>query len=240
MRKCLKCNVVFHSDDRQRCLYCNALIMTVDEDNSPIQENMFAESDAIIEQVVRSKKLQTHDHIRYIVGSYFKTRTFQFMYKFSRNEFKIGRKYKRLLIQPLNMTSFLVLPWLIVDFIDSLFFRLFYQGYCEGCGWKFLKIFGGQESHSKEECDYNKEYTSLIKEILSGNICRTEKQFKNEAMHKIQQDERTAYNDLCREKHKYDAVVDVASIWFSIGLIVYLIVWVSLPISLEIVHSIKI
>ena len=34
MKKCTRCKIVFHSDERARCLYCDTTLLTVDRDDT--------------------------------------------------------------------------------------------------------------------------------------------------------------------------------------------------------------
>jgi len=192
------------------------------------------EETPLSEKGVRDRDSFTHDHMRYIIGSYFRLQTFHFLYCFSRNEFKMGPDYKRFWIQPLNFTSILMLPWVLVDIVDSLFFRLIYTGYCKECNWKYI---GRDVPHNPQQCAYNKEYTALINEILTGHIARSEEGFQKQAMAKIKEGQHSAYVDLRGRKSKYEGVLDVACIWFSCGLIVYGIVVVLFPLVVKFVLS---
>ena len=34
MKKCNRCKIVFHTDERQRCLYCDSSLLTVGRDDT--------------------------------------------------------------------------------------------------------------------------------------------------------------------------------------------------------------
>ena len=206
--------------------------MTVSQDDSALETEFPSSDIALIEQVVRDRDSLTYENIRYIVGSYFRARTFHFLYSFSRNEFKMGKEYKRFLIQPLSFVSILMIPWVVVDVIDSLLFRTIYLGYCPECKWKYD---GRTVRHDLEECAYNEEYTALINEILTGHIAVTEGNFQNQAMAKIKEGRRSAYFDLCARKNKYEGALDVACVWFSCGLMAYSLVVVLFPLIMQLV-----
>ncbi len=232
MKKCMRCKIVFHRAERTRCLYCDGLLTTVNEDDSVTESALPPQDTAVIELIVRDRDQLTHENMKYIIGSYFKSRTFNFMYTFSRNELKMGKTYKRFLVQPLNFSSLFMIPWMVVNFIDSLFFRLVYQNYCSECNWKYA---GGSVRHDPKECAYNREYMLVINAVLTGQIARLEETFQYQAMNKIKNGQRSAYFDLCARKNKYEGVLDVACVWFSLGLIVYGIVVALMPLLMYII-----
>jgi len=233
MKKCPQCNIVFNADERSRCLYCNALLLMVEQGTAAEHEDSlthegFAQDDSIILQVIKDRQEVAHDRKFYIVGSYFCTRTLHFMYCFSRNEMKMGRKFRRWLVQPLNMGSFLIIPWVVWNLIDSLFIRLFYSAYCEKCGWKYKKLVS-KGGHDPDECEYNQEYAQIIRDIMIGKILQTEDKFKQAAAEKIHAGKRSAYNELCTSKNFFSGVLDITTVWFSIALILLTVVLVVFP-----------
>jgi hypothetical protein len=235
MKKCLKCEIVFKDEDRKKCLYCNALLASGSEDElANLREGKNVENNVLVGKSVVETILQGHksgalDRDQYLLGSYFRTRTLTFMYMFCRNEFKIGKKYKRLLIQPVNMSSLLTLPWVIVNLLDSLFFRILYNGFCERCGWKYKKGYSMHE-HKKDGCEYNKEYQSIFSDIMTGQIVNREKEYKQEAIEKVFAGKKSAYYNLCTSKHFMSGIIDVTCIWFSMILILVGIICASYPI----------
>lgn len=176
------------------------------------------EVDSFILRVIKDRREVAYDRRYYIVGSYFNSRTLHFMYCFSRNDMKMGRGFRRALIQPLNMSSLLTLPWVVVNLIDTFFLRLSYNGFCNRCGWKFKKS-SALKAHDPKECEYNQEYRDIILDILSGDIIRSEKKFKEMAEAKIQVGQRSAYQQLCTNHNFSSTVLDVACVWFSLFLL---------------------
>ena len=236
MKKCLRCKMVFNHEERARCLYCDSILMSVDQDEA---QELLQEKTAggiATSQLAKDRDMSRHENMRYLVGSYFRVRTFHFLYCFSRNEFKMGKEYKRFWVQPFDITSILALPWVAVNVVDSLFFRGIHNGYCADCNWKYL---GGHLRHDPVECEYNQEYTSLVKEVFNGHIAQTEDTFQQQALEKIHQGKRSAYFDLCSRKSKYEGVLDVACIWFSCGILVYLLVLILLPLGLKIIYALS-
>ena len=234
MKECPRCKIVFLLEERLRCLYCDTLLMKADKSeiskvDSAMTEEFVTTQEHPIERLLAIYKEGGHGRMQYLVGSYFKARTFHFMYVFSRNEFKWGREYQRLLIQPLNFSVFLTIPWVLVNLIDSLFFRMIYNGYCPKCRWKYRKFISTGE-HRFDECGYNREYITVVQDILTGNISRKEAEHKKFALQKTKLGQRSAYHDLCKGKDFFSGWLDVASIWFSISLIFLLIVCLTLPL----------
>lgn len=207
--------------------------MTVEKDDTVTTEGLPVQDTALIEMVVKSRDKMTQENVRYIIGSYFKSRTFEFLYKFNRNEMKMGDTYKRFLVQPLNGSSFFMIPWVVVSFFDALLFRIIYRSYCPTCKWKFV---GSGVRHDPKECSYNREYMLVINAVLSGHIARLEETFEFQAMGKLKRGERSAYFDLCARKNPYEGAVDIACVWFSIGLLIYVFVVLTLPWVLKLVQ----
>ncbi len=186
------------------------------------------EEEAFIMRVIKDRRAVAYDRRYYIIGSYFNFRTLHFMYCFSRNEMKMGKTYRRALIQPLNMGSFLILPWVVFDVIDTVFVRLLYNGYCHQCGWKFKKS-SPQQVHDPKECEYNHEYREIILDILSGQITRTEDKYIQLAEAKTKAGQRSAYRDLCSGRNFFTAVLDVVCVWFSISILILFLVMIVFP-----------
>ena len=113
-----------------------------------------------------------------------------------------------------------MIPWAVINVIDSLFFHLRYRTYCPSCKWKYA---GRSVRHDPRDCAYNREYTLVINAILTGFIARIEPTFQSQAMAEVKRGQRSAYLDLCTHKNKYEKALDIASICFSCGLILYVI-----------------
>jgi len=242
MKRCAKCDVVFNLDERTRCLYCNSLLLYAD---SAEQKNLddldalrgFSAEDTVLESVIRDRRKVAGDHRFYVIGSYFCTRTLHFIYAFSRNEMKMGRIFKRRLIQPLNMGSFLIIPWVLWDLIDSFFFHLVYNSYCLKCGWKYHS--SGKKEHDAAECEYNQEYAEIIRDILSGRIIQNEGRYREAALIKEAVGKRSAYRYLCGPRNFLSSIVDVACVWFSILLMIVFFVAVVFPSFSVLFHKME-
>jgi len=247
MKKCLKCDLVFQLEERTRCLYCNTLLVPLDPEEEPEEDQLFEEDTggqalarkkAIITQMIRDRRVKGHGRMQYVVGSYFRTRTFHFMYCFSRNEFLMGQGFSRQLIQPLNTSHFFIIPWVFIDFIDSLLLRLIYSGYCSRCGWKYSPLTNGS-SHNPHKCDYCREYSLVIEDILSGRITQSERIFRKQSFEALAAGERSAYHDLCSQNKLISMISDVFCIWFSVTLMLSFIVLALWPLISLMVRSLE-
>jgi len=233
MKKCPRCQLVYHMDERARCLYCDTLLITTDrqeEGKKPPAYLMtgFSIAQGIVRKIFIGLASEDHARTQFLIGNYFKIRTFSFMYTFSRNEYKMGRTYKRALIQPLSVYSFFLLPWVVYNILDTILFRLTHNAYCEKCQCKFIR-YAGQKEHNPDECEYNREYTEVVNDIVSGRITETESNLKWLAGKKIHAGKKSAYRDLCVGEKGWQPVLDVMCIWFSICLLVITLVIGLLP-----------
>jgi len=243
MKKCTRCKIVFHNDERERCLYCDTNLLTVERDDTlgfrddkDFDPNLVGgnvkREVSVLKDVLNEWEMGEYLRAQYVVGTYFKVRTFKFLYSFSRNHYLMGRDYKRTLIQPLNITSFLVVPWVIINMLDSLFIRLTYNAYCSTCGWKFRQVHATQ-LHEAEECTYNKEYSRIVNEILSGNVNKTEGQLKEDAYRKVKTGKRSAYKDLCSRRSATGWIMDVMCIWISILALMVILIAAAMPFLMQ-------
>lgn len=239
MKKCSRCRIVFHDDSRQRCLYCDTSLLTVEKDDTAgfqdeksFDPNLGKPTSPVLREILKDWQVSEFLRVQYMIGTYFKVRTFKFLYSFSRNQFRMGQDYKRMLAQPLNITSFLTIPWVVVNVLDSFFIRLSYNAYCPTCGWKFRQVHATQV-HDPEECEYNQEFSRIVNDIVSGAITKTEGRIKQDAYKKIQAGKRSAYKDLCSRRTGTGWVVDVLCVWFSIMMVLSVVVGVTLPFVLK-------
>jgi hypothetical protein len=243
LKECPRCRITFHLDDRIHCLYCETLLVSAEEDKTDLEDRVDSGMMGIIvepifQKVVNDRGIQEHSRLQFIVASYFRTRTFLFMYKFSRNNFKKGSEFKCFFIQPVTVISLLLLPWLAINIIDSILCRFLYTKYCPKCGWKFFKHERNGE-HSHRECEYNREYQEVIDSIMSGMIIQKEKDFKRLGLMKRNAGRKSAYWDLCGRRSWVQGVLDVASIWFSIIFWLVLVIWLIFPAILSGVYMLE-
>lgn len=247
MKKCNRCRIVFHSDDRQRCLYCDTVLMTVDHDDTVdfredknFDANLFGggiRRAPVLREILKDWQVGEYLRVQYMIGTYFKVRTFKFLYCFSRSSFKMGKGFKRALAQPLNLSSLLTIPWAIIDLVDSFMIRLMYNAHCEKCGWKFQQVHASQ-GHDTAECEYNQEYSRIVNDIVSGNITKSEGKVKQAAYKKILAGKRSAYRDLCLRRTTAGWFIDILCVWFSVCAVSAVIVLLSLPMIMNLIQKI--
>lgn len=239
MKKCRECKIIFHHPARERCLYCGT-ILTVLPDDEPLEDavaylskeddtTVFLSNDtASLGRVIRKKHDVPQEDPHYVIGNYFKSRTFYFFYFLSRNEMKMGKEYKRFFIQPYNAVFLLMLPWVAINFVDSILFHLRYRRYCPTCKWKYT---GRSAVHDPRKCAYNREYTLVINAILTGFIARIEPTFHGQAEAELKRGQRSAYHELCTHKNDHEKALDITSICVSCGLTAYFIIAVFIPLG---------
>ena len=225
MRKCLRCQIVFHSDKRLYCLYCNGRLLEADVNE--IMKAPAAVSQK--EKFLLSSKVETPEHTQYLMGTYFRKKSFPFTYSLNRNQFKMGSQFAQLLVQPVDFSFFIRIPWIVINLLDSFFLRIVYSGFCQDCGWKCRKM-SSQIDHSKEECEYNREYSAILQDILSGKIIRNELSYESEATQKIRAGKKSAYYKLCERTNSFVTFVDLITIFISIAIFIYIVVGLAGPL----------
>ncbi len=223
MRRCYKCLSEYPDDGVVRCIHCDTLLVAVDENELAYFKR--DEPEAGNSLVNRNRRIGDHGHMLYILGSFFKNRTFVFSYSLSRNDMKLGKGYQRLLVQPLNFSVLFKIPWIFINILDSFLFRFIYEDCCEKCNYKIRS----RKEHSNESCEYNQEYFRIILEVLSGRIGFTEKAIQEKALEKIAAGRRSAYYDLRFRKALFERVMDAVCVVISVGIIFGLIVYLLFP-----------
>ncbi len=217
MLKCINCQLVFHNGYLLKCPSCNGNL---------------TQASALEAQGATPAKFQGSvdlGKLIHFVGSYFQAKSFTFQYSLSRCELKIGRGFSRFFVYPLDLGFLVRLPWLLVNIFDSLFFRFIYKGFCEKCGWKYPKLTGGL-AHDSDECDYHKEYTAILSSIVSGKISYDAQTFKAYAEKKRLAGKKSAWYDLLHRNQNFELSVDLISLLLSIGLFVFGVVRLAMPI----------
>ncbi len=226
MKKCHKCEIVYHSTYRTHCLYCDSALLDADFDEV-FREGAQAPTSKTRE-FAKAVGVTDQDHLHYIVSSYFRSRSLSFLYRLSRNEFKMGEKFKRILIQSIDISCFAKIPWTIINIIDSLVLRLMLNQYCPQCGWKYSAP--AKTPHDSVECEYNKEYALVLNEILKGSILQNEEQIERQALEKTKQGKKSAYFELSARKTAAETYFDVFIILLSLGIFIYCFVSLVMPI----------
>lgn len=230
MKKCIKCQTT-EPDDQIRCRYCNTtLIKSEGKDDSFDFMNLSKRQSQPEKNVLRTLRIGDHQYMRYIVGSYFHKRNFFFLYKLSRNDFKMGRRFRRKFIEPITFGVFLRIPWFFINVVDSLIVRSLYRYFCDVCGWKCSKSSKGK-GHDPAECEYNQECYHLIKAILLGRIGAEEEQLREESIKKIKKGKKSAFHDLhSKEKQTFWAITDFACLALSLGILASPLIIFLLPL----------
>ena len=240
MKKCIRCNLIFQSEERVRCLYCGSpLTFTTElEARGAILFSGSTDPFRGFNDFLKAAGRQELDRKQYILGSYFHSRSFGFMYAFCRNDLKHGKTYSRFFIRPVDFFSLLSLPWLLINVIDSILFRSCYGGFCEKCQYKYWPQ-GDIIGHEADECAYYQEYSRIVDDIMSGQITQTENKLRQQAKEEIEQGKRSAYRDLCSQKNGIDAFWDVTGIWITICLLLYLMVRLVSPLTINFFQKIE-
>ena len=221
----MACELVFHSEDETHCLFCDTPL----RDASMADITRFNAPATFGEKAADTQAPLTHERMQNIAANYFRTTSFSFLYSLSRHEFKIGERFRRFLIQPVNPGFIIKLPWLIINVVDSVFFRLAYRGFCDRCQSKYHTL-AAAGKHTQEECEYNQEYLALLNSILSGEIVRDESRFEQLAQQKTRLGKRSAYRDLYSRHKGAENSSDIITMLISVGLIVYLAARLVIPI----------
>ncbi len=224
MKKCIRCQLIFHSSNRLHCLYCDSLLV-----DSDMEEVLQLSAEKSFEEKMAKAEPLSHERIQFLVGSFFKTKSFTFKYQFNRNQFKMSKAFPRAFIEPLDISFFIKIPWFFVDIFDSWILRLTYTGYCSQCNWKYQKL-SEQQEHTQRDCEYNKEYNDVLNGILDGQIARNEVRLEKEAARKIQNGQKSAYHDLCVRRKQFESFVDILTILLSMGLMALLLIKLTMPI----------
>ncbi len=238
LKRCPKCDIVFHSEIRGHCLYCDSILVFTDQDDIDFIASDKVEGEAVLREIVRQRKVILPGQKYYIIISYFKIRSLALMYSVCRHEFLMDNRFNRFWVQPFTLSYLITfIPWFPINLVDSIFSRLFYRAYCEECNSKYCQISGTK--HDPRQCEYIQEYTQVIFSILNESIPKNEDRFIQEAAHKLTVGKRSAYDDLCSTKRRYQTTIDIACIWLSSGLIVTLLVWMSYPMAIFVINHLS-
>ena len=226
----MRCNFIFHSEEQNRCLYCDSVLMSVGENPGSLMMDtqpfdVFLSDADFLKSAGRGELDRKH----YIIGSYFRSWSFSSMYFLCRNDFKMGKDYARFFIKPMDFPVLLSLPWVLLNVVDSIVFRFFNLGFCEKCQRKY-RLRRGIVGHDKEECEYNRDYTTIVYDIINGRITMTEDEHKKISREKVALGRHSAYQDLCAQKNSYSTFWDIMTILATICLLIYLAVRLMFPL----------
>ncbi len=172
------------------------------------------------------------EHIQYHIRSFLGDRSLFLDFDIQKNRIKHGRKLKRFLIAPLNMTCVFNIPWLVFNILCSNIFHLTHLKYCQRCDCKYIP-----RKHSENECDYNIEYFHILTDILNGQIIHRRSFYQSYALEQTYKKKRSAYTDLFCRKVRWEAFWDIASITLSVLFWVFIIVFVAYPMALDLTQK---
>lgn len=226
MKKCTYCDLVYNMEERIHCIYCGEPLVDSEDQATPdVQDKQFEDYQGIplITQMVQTRHVHKEGRMQYVLGSYLKHRTSRFIYLLNRNEFRLGKTYNRFFVQPVNIITWLSVPWMVYNLFDSLRIRETLDGFCEACGWKYKRQWKNAP-HNPGECEYCQDYNIVIDDILSGRITMTEKDHVRRAAEKAKAGKKSAYRELCFERKFFPIALDVASAWISVLLFVVVFV----------------
>ena len=231
MKKCPRCQVAFKDDLQIKCLYC---------DGSLISTDLLAFQKNTGVNLAEPKQLRFNDPLTnqrkaYLIGTFLRGRTFLSSFVFSLSEIKKGKNFKRFFIQPIDIGYIIKIPWFFVNFLCSVFYHILYQKYCPECGWKYVTS-DASGAHSKDQCEYNKEYNRLTEEIFSGNVFIDLEELTKESEEKRKNGKRSAYYDARHRNKSWEALLDIFAILTSIVIYIYSFTIVVMPIMGKIYH----
>lgn len=106
------------------------------------------EADFLNTRITLLAEAQGLRQIQDVLGSYFRIRSFAFMYSFCRHQIRFGEKFERFFVEPVSFLALIKIPWMVINMLDSLVVRLTYQGYCRECQWKYKRL-SGSGGHSQ-------------------------------------------------------------------------------------------
>lgn len=172
------------------------------------------------------------EHIQYHIRSFLGNRTLFLDFDIQKQRIKHGRKLKRFLIAPFNMTCVFNIPWFIFNVLSSNFFHMTHLNYCGRCNCKHIP-----NHHSENECDYNIEYFHILEDILSGHIVQRRSFYQTYALEQAYKKKRSAYTDLFCRKVRWEAFWDITSITLSILFWVFIVVFVAYPMAMNLTQK---
>lgn len=232
--------MTFGLNERTHCLYCDSFLVTSREEDDVEAGGLFENvaGDVLLKEIIRYEYIAGPDYKYHVIASYFKTRSLPFVYSICRHEYLMDRKFSRMFVQPIGVGYFIsFIPWIIINFFDSVFVHLAYRRFCPECECKYALKYGATDKHNSEECEYNKEYAQVIFSILSGHILKNEEEFQKKAAQKIKLGRKSAYHVLCSAKRRYQNTIDVACVWLSCTSLIGLIVWFSYPAAVFVINN---
>jgi hypothetical protein len=166
------------------------------------------------------------EHLQYHIRCYLANRSLFLDFDIYKNRLKRGRKSRCFFISPVNITTIINLPWFAFNLISSNLFHLENTAYCPRCDAKHIP-----GRHTRDECEYNIEYFSLLDDIASGRILKRRIIYQEFARNKKLCGERCAYHDLFCRSLRWEAFWDLLSIGSTVLFWLYVAVNISLPMA---------
>lgn len=214
-KKCDRCNAIFDLEVGTRCIYCDALLR-VGEEEEFIQEMEEVQIRPVTRQALVGRKMTLHDRMQLVLGNYFRVRNFSFKYHCAKYEYRMGEGFKRRLIFPLSVASFIMIPWVIYDIWDSFMFRSQYKNYDEDSTFKMTPAMRRSSGYDPREVEYCKEYAAIIEDIITGKIGEKEEDYVRLAEEKVKAGQRSAWRDMHSFKSFKYGLMDMVFIVFSL------------------------
>jgi hypothetical protein len=225
MSYCPRCKVSFEENKGRHCFYCSGLLAST--------HTSFFEKKAKEHLVIKDREKLTHQRKEYLLGAFFRTKTFLSSFAFCVNDMKEGKKRKRFLVQPLNFSYAIKLPWLLVNLVYSVFFHLIHTAYCPTCDMKYVPI-SGDGKHDTKECEYNQEYRGIVHELFSGKLVVSLRDLEQKAEERVKQGKKSAYFDLLNRNVTKEKTLDVLVIMTSVICYLILLVRMMMPVFAKI------
>lgn len=205
------------------CQECRTLLEEVS-----LQEALkFTQTKALRTQISGQDTKELPDaYKQYHIRSYLKDHSLFLDFDLYKNRLKHGRLLGNFFIAPVNFTVLFNIPWFLFNVLSSNLFHMYYTEYCQRCDSKYIK-----GHHTKEECDYNIEYFSMLNDILKGNIVDRKEIYEQYSKEKRQKGLKSAYRDLFCRRVRWEAFWDIISIGLSIAFWLYIAIYVSRPMG---------
>lgn len=233
MKKCPCCKVIYKDDGQFKCLYCDGTLMNArDVDLAEETETSFGLSKP---KELKFNETLTRDRQDYLMGVFFRGSTFLSSFRFNLIDFKKGKEVARFFVRPLDLSTIIKIPWILVTLVYSAFYYFFPKRYCSACGWKYIPSHG-EKQHDPQECAYNQEYNLIEKEVFSGKVFIDFREVKKISDAKIKAGQRSALYDLQHRNLPWEKTLDIFAILVSIIVYVYLLSLLVMPIANEIYH----
>jgi len=223
MKVCPKCDNLFQ-EQTMACSRCQVHLIEISLPEAIKRSNVRSFQKAIIGG---DTKELSDEHIQYHIRSFLGNRTLFLDFDIQKNRIKHGRKLKRFLIAPFNMTCVFNIPWLLFNIMSSNLFHLTHLGYCSRCNCKHIP-----GRHSQDQCDYNIEYFNILEDILNGQIVQRRSFYQTYALEQAYKKKPSAYTDLFCRKVRWEAFWDIVSITLSVLLWVFIVVFVAYPMAM--------